>query len=145
MATIKDFIVCPKCHMKFMKPVNNPKFGKEYFCHKCYTYFGVNELVNQWNYDAADLYPSYPVTHADYKGWLGKSYWSISGRHYSEFDGGEPYWYSILERDESYEVVSHMYAGISEMEAFEIWKQKFDNDYADLIATQEGALDRGVQ
>lgn len=142
---VTDCITCPKCQKPFLKGVANATFGKEYFCHKCHVYFGVNELVNQFGYDAADLFPAYPVTHANYKGWIVKSYWAVSMTNYSEFDGGEPLWASMAERDEAYEVVVNMYAGIGEMEAFEIWKEKFDNDYADLITTQECALDIGVQ
>jgi hypothetical protein len=103
-------------------------------------------LVNQWGYDAGDLVPYYPVTHANYKGWHGNIHYDVmSGTHYSEFEDGEPLWESEAERQLDYEVVDHMHMGISELEAFELWKLRMDNDYADLIATQESALQIGVQ
>lgn len=150
---IQDAIQCPKCNKPFLKKVDNPNFGKEYFCHFCHIYFGTNELVNQFGYDAGDLCP-YPVTHAQYKGWVKKNRTVVVGdltycvngdTYYSEFDEGEPYWNSITERDEAYEVVANMYADISEMEAFELRKNNLDNGYTDLIATQEDALDRSIQ
>lgn len=152
---ITDAVECPKCRKPFLKESINPTFGKEYFCHFCHEYFGVNELVNVWNYDAGDLCPQYPVTFGNYKGWLRgdlptegvtlSATTAVQAIYYSEFDGGEPIWESVEARGNSYEVVSNMYAGLSEMEAFEVWKRKFDNDYADLIATQNAALDRGIQ
>lgn len=144
---IQDCIECPKCHKRFLKSCGtNAKFGKEYFCHFCHTYFGVNELVNQWDYDAGDLSPAYPVTHADYKSWIprgcypytvdvekfpNKSMWNTAQ---SEFDDGEPMWDSWDEYVDAQMVVSRMFLGVEEVD-----------DYADLLATQECALDIGVQ
>lgn len=135
---IQDCIECPKCHNPFLKSCGiNAKIGKEYFCHFCHTYFGVNELVNQWNYDAGDLYPPYPVTHANYKGWLYVPHAPIllmKSKYYSEFDSGEPYWSTAQERKDAYQMVLRMFLGVEEVD-----------DYADLLATQECALDIGVQ
>lgn len=136
---VTDCIICPKCQKPFLKSVANSTFGKEYFCHKCKVYFGVNELVNQFGYDAGDLVPSYPVTHANYKGWLYvpmplAPIRNMVQKYYSEFDDGEPYWDNEFQRVDAYEMVSRMLLGIPEYD-----------DYADLIATQENALDIGVQ
>ncbi len=149
---IQNCIECPKCHNPFLKSCGtNAKFGKEYFCHLCHTYFGVNELVNQWNYDAGDLYPPYPVTHGNYKNWIPKGNYpmilnldyaqqeakvfsSLQKVAYSEFDGGEPYWLSGKERNSAYQMVTRMFLDIPEYD-----------DYADMLATQEDALGIGLQ
>lgn len=60
-------IICPKCQTKTMRKAIPQKFGMEYFDDKCHTYFGVNELVNNWGYDASELFPYYPVTHSVFK------------------------------------------------------------------------------
>ena len=146
MATVKDFIKCPKCGKQMMGKAHPQKFGKEYFAHCCHQYFGVNELVNQWNYDAADLTPIYPVTHANYKVWIpkgsypymvdvekypNKSMWNVAR---SEFDGGEPIWETLTEYADAQKMVGRMFLGIPELD-----------DYTDLLATQEDALEIGVQ
>lgn len=141
---IQDCIECPKCHKPFLKSCGtNAKFGKEYFCHFCHTYFGVNELVDQWNYDAGDLYPPYPVTHGNYKNWIPKGnypyrVWATPIKFFSpkyyEAETGEPYWATGYERKDAYQMVSRMFLGVEEVD-----------DYADLLATQECALDIGVQ
>lgn len=134
MAHISEFIKCPKCQKQFMKKSNPQKFGLEYFCHNCHEYFGVNELVNQWGYDAGDLFPTYPVTHADYKKWMKIDTVSKPVRAYSEWADGEPNWDTAQEREESYQGVTRMHMGISEYD-----------DYADLLNTQQDALQIGVQ
>lgn len=139
MATVKDFIKCPKCGKQKMGKAHPPRFGKEYYAHCCHEYFGVNELVNQWNYDAGDLFPYYPVTHADYKGWLYVSsphtpILEIGNKYYSEFDSGEPYWGTLAERVDAYEMVNRMLLGIPEYD-----------DYLDLKETEYDALGIGVQ
>jgi hypothetical protein len=130
MATIKDFLKCPKCKKQMMRQSLHQEFGKEYFSHCCHEYFGVNELVNQWGYDAGDLVPSYPVTHANYKGW----YPTEQVKWFSEFDSGEPMWATAYERVDAYKVVQRMFLGLPELE-----------DYQDLMSTNEDALQIGVQ
>ncbi len=132
MATVKDFLRCPKCGKHMLKESTFPKFGMEYYAHCCHTYFGVNELVNQFGYDAADLSPAYPVTHAQYKGWQYISF--PTQKFYSEFDGGEPYWLSGNDRNSAYQMVSRMLLDIPE----------FD-EYADMLNTQMDALGVGLQ
>lgn len=140
---VTDCIDCPKCHKKFLRKVQNPEWGKEYFCHFCHVYFGVSELVNQWNYDAGDLF-GYNLDGRKYVKSLTEKYYPPTV-HYSKYDNGEPMWRHKTDRVSAYNVVDNMYAGIREMEAFELWKNKLDNDYADLIATKEGALDASIQ
>lgn len=157
MATVKDFIKCPKCGKQKMGKAHPQSFGKEYYAHCCHQYFGVNELVNQWNYDAGDLFPYYPVTHADYKGGFPSGNLNIlvskqrqptnvqlaphyafdtlpPTPFYSEFDGGEPYWDTLAERVDAYEMVNRMLLGIPELD-----------DYIDLKETEYDALGIGVQ
>ena len=141
---VTDCIECPKCHKPFLKSCGtNSQFGKEYFCHFCHEYFGVNELVNQWNYDAGDLYPPYPVTHGNYKNWIPKGNYTYRvevtpieffSPTYYEVETGEPYWTTENERKDSYQMVTRMLLDIPE----------FD-DYADMLATHEDALEVGVQ
>ena len=137
MATVHDFIACPKCGQKKMKQAIPQKFGKEYYAHCCHTYFGVNELVNQWNYDVGDLFPSYPVTHANYKNWIPDGDYPYRVEvpvYYSEWDGGEPVWITEQERVDAYQMVGRMFQGIDEVD-----------DYMDLKVTLEDALQIGVQ
>lgn len=143
MATVEDFIRCPKCGKQMMKESNSPKFGMEYFAQCCHLYFGVNELVNQFGYDAADLTPVYPVTHANYKNWIPKGNYpyrvqvapiSFFSPEYYEVETGEPYWLSGNERNSAYQIVSRMFLDIPE----------FD-DHADLMNTQMDALGVGLQ
>lgn len=130
MAKANDFLKCPKCEKNFMLKSVPQKFGKEYFCHRCHTYFGVNELVNQWGYDAGDLYPYYPVTHASYKNWITKE----QVKFFGEFSNGEPNWDTKEERSDAYEMVNRMIMGIPEYD-----------DYLDLMNTQNDAMQIGVQ
>lgn len=128
---IHECIECPKCHNPFLKSYGtNAKFGKEYFCHFCHTYFGVNELVNQWNYDAGDLFDTSPW-------WMEPDLATCLYATHGQFSGypeGEPYWATGYERKDAYQMVSRMFLDIPE----------FD-DYADMLATQEDALGIGVQ
>lgn len=150
-AHISQSLVCPRCHTRFLRKSVAPRVGKEYYCHRCHIVMGIDELVNQWNYDAGDLFPYYPVTHANYKNWIPKGntpmivqidygqqemkVLSMLNRpNYSEFDGGEPYWDTLVERVDAYEMVNRMFLDIPE----------FD-DYADLKETEYDALGIGVQ
>lgn len=129
MATVNDMLVCPKCRRKLMGKSHPQRFGKEYFAHCCHEYFGVNELVNQWGYDAGDLYPYYPVTHVNYKKSIDANF-----VFYSEFVGGEPFWANLAEYQDAQAMVGRMIMGVPELD-----------DYADLSATQEYALGIGLQ
>lgn len=133
MATVNDFLKCPKCGKQMMGKSHPQKFGKEYFANCCHEYFGVNELVNQFGYDAADLTPAYPVTHANYKGWITVPP-TTETSFYSEVPAYEPDWDTLSERVDAYEMVNRMLLGIPE------W-----DDYLDLKETQECALQIGVQ
>lgn len=125
MATVNDMLVCPKCHKKMMDKARPQSLGKEYFAHCCHEYFGVNELVNQWNYDAGDFFLSIDSVPSSVSTW---------DRFYSEFDGGEPYWANLAEYQDAQAMVGRMFLGIPEID-----------DYADLMATQDYALQIGVQ
>ena len=125
MATVHDMLKCPKCNKKMMGKAIPQTFGKEYFAHCCHEYFGVNELVNQWGYDAADLFTSIdsvPRSDPTWKKW------------YSEFAGGEPIWSNLAEYQDAQAMITRMLVGIPEID-----------DYADLISTYEDALGVGVQ
>lgn len=130
MATIHDFMKCPKCSKQFLGKSVHPEFGKEYFCHHCHIYFGVNELVNMWGYDAADLSPVYPVTHADYKGWKNNFPIMEPEDEPIEF----VVWDTWEDYVEAYEMAGRMLMNIPEMD-----------DYLDLKQTQEYALQVGIQ
>jgi len=111
------------------------KFGKEYFAHCCHNYFGVDELVNQWNYDAADLLDLTPW-YVEPE-WLTKMIQVVEVYTEKVFplpDTFEPEWHTKQERNSAYQMVSRMFLDIPE----------FD-DYADMLATQEDALGIGVQ
>ena len=137
-------IVCPKCGTKTMRKSIPQKFGMEYFDDNCHTYFGVNELVNKWGYDASDLFPYYPVLPGYYKrnksGVFGNSsaivlldYGELEKRVFANlsvhedkiiattwFDGDtvsvidEPTFKSHSERWEAYQMVDRMFIGIPE-------------------------------
>lgn len=132
MTTVKDMLMCPKCRKKLMGKSHPQRFGKEYYAHCCHQYFGVNELVNQWGYDAGDLFPYYPVTHAWYKPAMERPVYNFF--HITEFDGGEPNWVTEQERVDAYQMVSRMFLGIEEID-----------DYIDLQETEYNALGIGVQ
>lgn len=96
MATVKDFLKCPKCKKQMMKQSLHQEFGKEYFSHCCHEYFGVNELVNQWGYDAGDLVPNMDIpTPTD-----------------------EPMWATAYERVDAYKIVQRMFLGLPELEDY---------------------------
>jgi hypothetical protein len=132
MVTVKDMLVCPKCNKRMMGRSHPQKFGMEYFAHCCHQYFGVNELVNQWNYDAGDLFGYVFDTGKYLKGIVDKYY--PARTFYSEFDSGEPYWDTLAERVDAYEMVNRMLLGIPEYD-----------DYLDLKETEYDALGIGVQ
>lgn len=126
MATVKDMLKCPKCGKQMMGKAHPQKFGKEYFAHCCHQYFGMAELVHHWGFDAGDLFGNAPSL----------SIVPISFFSPKFYDGetGEPYWYSIMERDDSYQMVSRMFLDIPEYD-----------EYADMLATYGDALGIGVQ
>lgn len=125
---IRDCIGCPKCHKRFLKDTTTPyttnsnlDVGRKWYCHNCHTYFGTWELVNIWDLDAGDLLgdaTSLYTTHGQFSG----------------YPEGEPYWSTGYERKDAYQVVSRMFLGVEEVD-----------DYADLLATQDCAMDIGVQ
>lgn len=143
-------IVCPKCGTRNLrKSLSANNVGKEYFCDKEHIYFGISELVNQWNYDVADFYSEYDISNnvstlsddgllqawkysidRDRKRLALPKYNSLFYKNPPEekiistkwFDGNgtyscdEPVWSSEIARDESYDVVNRMLAGIEELE-----------------------------
>lgn len=132
---IKDYLECPKCRIKRLRKSveRNPKFGKEYFCDRCHVYFGVHELVHEWGWDAADfisgdlIYPElliwerikmavdcgpkipHPIDNG-LRAFTNLEWLENSG----QYEDGE--WSSKIARDEAYEVVGRMFAGIPELE-----------------------------
>lgn len=129
MATVYDMLKCPKCSKKMMGKSYPQTFGKEYFSHCCHIYFGVNELINQWGYDAGDLSPQYPVTYGDYK-----RNNSNPLKFYSEFDDGEPYWANLAEYQDAQSMVTRMIMGIPEID-----------EYQDMLNTYADAFGVGIQ
>lgn len=132
MATVNDMLMCPKCGKKLMGKAHPQRFGKEYYAHCCHQYFGVNELVNQWGYDAGDLY-GYVDNAKKFVNDLTNKYYPPQP-FYCEFDGGEPNWKNEQERVDAYQMVSRMFLGIEEID-----------DYIDLRETEYNALGIGVQ
>lgn len=114
-------IVCPKCQTKTMRASVSPTLGKEYFDDKCRQYFGIDELVNHWGYDAGDfgnsvplrLLPPYegripdftPVILEDLLQWWDQDTVSIID---------EPEWEDLEQRLRDYEIVERMFLGIPE-------------------------------
>ena len=135
MATVNDFIKCPKCGKQMMGKAIPQRFGKEYFSHCCHEYFGVMELVKYWDYDAADFYPEEVVkpsfVHTPRVGWSTPG---VGVPHYSEFDAGEPFWDSLAEYTDAWVMVGRMLVGITEYD-----------DYQDLLYTEYDALQIGIQ
>lgn len=138
MATVKDMLMCPKCNKRFLKknatkyPGNsNLAVGRVFFCHSCYTYFGAWELVNIWKMDAGDLYGNKDVVNVPRIMSVPISFFSPK---YYEVETGEPYWLSGKERNSAYQMVTRMFLDIPEYD-----------DYADMLATQEDSLGRGLQ
>ena len=107
-------IKCPKCSLITLRPTILTTIGREYFCSACHEFFGLIELVVQWNYDAGDLFGNKPAPQKSF---------------YCEYADGEPLWFSLAERQDAYQMVNRMLLGISELD-----------DYMDLKATQMGAL-----
>ena len=126
MATIKDFLRCPKCGKQMMKESNSPKFGMEYFAHCCHTYFGMAELIHKWGFDAGDLFGDMPI--------LSIMPISFFSPQYYEVETGEPYWLSGNERNSAYQMVSRMFLDIPEYD-----------EYTDMLNTQMVALGVGIQ
>lgn len=139
MSHISEFSKCPKCRKQFLKKSSShtPEFGKEYFCHNCHEYFGILELVYHWGYDVADLYSDewveVPKMFIVFEAWKSNTV--------SDLYEGD--WYSARQRNESYEVVNEMLQGVDAWDNYDDYE---DYDiYADLMQTQEYALQRGLQ
>ncbi len=124
MNTVASSIVCPKCNERFLRKSMDslPKSGLEYFCHRCHQYFGIAELVNVWNYDAADFYGTngqaqlHPEDWSIAIFWMKKSREAMARKVVSFFTEPEGDWSSDIARDESYDVVNRMFMGIEELE-----------------------------
>ncbi len=134
---ISQRIICPKCGTRNLRKSIPAKAGAEYFCDKDHSYFGIVELVNQWNYDAGDFYGEDGQTQLTFAEtglmhfWLKKSredefeklkeavlYFSTKlaeGEVLSPVDQ-EGEWSSNIARNESYDVVNRMLMGIEELE-----------------------------
>lgn len=120
MSTVSDFLICPQCNKRFLKKSHAkvPPIGLEYFCHWCHDYFGLDELVNVWGYDAGDLVSSLEIHSKIVPSKEDKiisTNW-FDGTEIYSFD--EPVWSSEIARDESYKVVSNMFLGIAEWADF---------------------------
>lgn len=139
MSHISEFSKCPKCRKQFLKKSSShtPEFGKEYFCHNCHEYFGILELTHHWGYDVADLHSDEwkkaPKMFIIFEDWKSNTV--------SDLYEGD--WYSARQRNESYEVVNEMLQGVDAWDNYDDYE---DYDvYADLMQTQEYALQRGLQ
>jgi len=135
MATVKDFLRCPKCGKQMMKESNPPKWGMEYFAHCCHEHFGIDELVSKWKYDAADLFD--PTPWYVEPEWLTRMIQVVDAYTEKEFplpDTFEPDWSTKQERNSAYQMVSRMFLDIPEYD-----------DYTDMLNTQMGALGVGLQ
>ena len=95
---------------------------------------GIDELVNQWNYDAGDLFGE----SSPYPALLVPVNWEVGEvmelPFYSEVPANEPDWETLTERVDAYEMVNRMLLGIPELD-----------DYIDLKETEYDALGIGVQ
>lgn len=134
MATVKDMLMCPKCNKRMMGRSHPQKFGMEYFAHCCHQYFGVNELIHFWGFDAGDLFGDKSSFYIGEMEQLVPVHSEIKKVWFCEYPDGEPYWYSISERDDAYSMVNRMLLGIPEYD-----------DYLDLKETEYDALGIGVQ
>ena len=135
MATEKDILMCTKWNKRMMGKSHPQKFGKEYFAHCCHNYFGVNELVNQWNYDAGDLFD--PTPWYVEPEWLTRMIQVVDAYTEKVFplpDTFEMGWSTKYERNLAYQMVQRMFLDIPEYD-----------DYADMLDTQEDALGIGLQ
>lgn len=119
IAHISQAIICPRCHTKSLRKSVCSKFGKEYYCHHCHIYMGLDELVHRWGYDVGDLFIEFPI---------------VPLRQFSQPSTFEPDWDTEQERVDSYQVVTRMFLEIPELD-----------DYTDLMNTYRTALDVGVQ
>lgn len=126
MATVKDFIKCPKCGKQKMGKAHPQKFGKEYFCHDCHIYFCMAELIHHWGFDAGSLFGDMPSLSIAPIGFFSPKYYEV--------ETAEPYWMSGKERNYAYEMVNRMLLGIPELD-----------DYIDLKETEYDALGIGLQ
>ena len=118
---ISPRIICPKCGTRNLRKAIPAKVGAEYFCDKDHSYFGIVELVNQWNYDAGDFYGLGGYTQLDFNEvkvmhfWVQKSREALP-KYGSFFFEPEGEWSSDIARNESYDVVNRMLMGIEELE-----------------------------
>lgn len=117
---ISQRIICPKCGTRNLRKSIPAKSGQEYFCDKDHEYFGIAELVNVWGYDAGDFYGMNGQAQLSPEEWghiifLMKKPRENSKRVSFVLDW-EGEWSSEIARDESYDVVNRMLAGIEELE-----------------------------
>jgi hypothetical protein len=96
MTHINDKIICPKCETHNLRKAIPQKLGVEYFCDKCHLCFDIQNLVNFWGFDAADLLANSDIM--------------------SNEPTFEPLWETWLERNDEYEVVGRMLLNIPEWE-----------------------------
>jgi hypothetical protein len=85
-------IECPCCRTNTMRKSLGIVVGQEFFCDRCHQYFGVGELVNQFNYDLGDMELAFDTVS----------------------NINEPVWFNIKDREENYEVVNHILSGFEE-------------------------------
>lgn len=133
-------IRCPKCEKKTLRKSLNAKlrfgseYGREYYCDQCHLYFGIQGLIDNWNYDAADLFDAHTVT-ADYSE-QEKRIFSAGRRSTNKvpypiipkmrsifvedsttiFNKDEPIWWTNKERQDAYEMVDRMFTNVPEWE-----------------------------
>lgn len=115
---ISSRIVCPKCSRRTMRKSLPEKLDKEFFCDTCHVYFGIAELVNQWNYDVADFYSEVGTQLTEIE-WLKVAVLSFSNSLVEVVEQApdpEGEWSSEISSNESYEVVNRMLMGIEELE-----------------------------
>jgi hypothetical protein len=125
-------IVCPRCGNKTMrKSVGKSPMG-EYFDDTCHSYFTIEELVNEWNYDLGDFgdvgnHKDRVMLEVFSKGFVETQKW-LQGREVildvekwealtypdavSVVD--EPEWEDLEQRLRDYEIVERMFLGIPE-------------------------------
>jgi hypothetical protein len=116
------------------KAVFGSEYGREYFCDQCHIYLGVQELIDNWNYDAADLFDTesdkrifsagrcstnkvpYPIV-------FDKTFYEtleirkvVPVEENLIFNKDEPMWWTNKERQDAYEMVDRMFTGVPEWE-----------------------------
>lgn len=130
MVTVKDMLRCPKCGRQMMGKSHPQKWGMEYFAHCCHEFFGIDELVSKWGYDAGDLFDPEP--------WYAEPEWLtrmvqvvetysknppntpiVLAHQFPLPDSFEPEWYSTMERDDAYSMVNRMLLGIPEYDEYQ--------------------------